>query len=176
MRWKIILVNGGIVLLVGVIIYVLVSSSMEQAVSNQTQRKQDVAQAARTANTQLALDALRLERWLDQQAEATDVRGVFSAGTMEARRKSATATANRVLSAALSEPDFEKTAPSLVLFVDNQGMALGRSGSSNSALMRGDNLLQVYPSLAEPMTKGGPSSHVWLNRARQDQMLVSYAP
>ncbi len=173
MRWKIIIVNAGIVLVVGLLSYALLSTSLGDVVSNQGQRKTEVGQALRAANAQLALDALRLERWLDERANTDAVRSVFLGGTADARSESATAQANKIRDAAVGEPDFAKMAPSLVLFVDNQGVALGRNGSN---LMRGDKIADAYPSLAKALKTGNTASDVWLNRSRQEQMLASYAP
>jgi hypothetical protein len=173
MRWKIIVVNSGIILTIAVISYVVLAMSIKDVVSNQSDRKRDVVQALRAANAQLALDALRLERWLDERVASSDVRGVFSAGTAQARQESATAQANKLRDSAISEPAFEKMAPALVLFVDAHGVALGRNGS---ALMRGDRVAAVYAGLGKVLKSGTTASDLWLNRQRQEQMLASYAP
>jgi len=60
-----------------------------------------------------------------------------------------------------------------VLYVDAQGVAIGRNGS---ALMRGDKMAEAYPTLAEALKTGHTTSDIWLNRERQEQLLVSYAP
>ena len=172
MRWKIIVVNAGILILVGLLTYVLLATSLREVVANPTERKREVEQALRAASAQLSLDALRMERWLEQQAVLDSTRAVYSVSSPEARSESATVEANRLRDAAASEPAFAKMAPTLVLFVDEQGVGLGRNGS---ALMRGDNLLTVYPGLAETLKNGATGSAVWLNRQRQEQMLVSYA-
>jgi hypothetical protein len=64
-------------------------------------------------------------------------------------------------------------APSLVLFVDAQGVAVGRNGS---ALMRGEQVAKDYPSLSDALKSGHTASSVWINRQRQEQMLASIAP
>src|SRR5689334_6210530 len=173
MRWKIIVVNSGIVLTIAVITYVVLAMSIKDVVSNQADRKREVVQALRAANAQLALDALRLERWLDERVASSDVRAVFSAGTVQARQEAATAQANKLRDSAVSEPSFEKMAPALVLFVDTQGVALGRNGS---ALMRGDQVGGAYAGLAKVLKSGNTASDIWLNRQRQEQLLASYAP
>jgi hypothetical protein len=94
-------------------------------------------------------------------------------GTPEGRSEAATAEANRLRDAAVGEPMFAKMAPSLVLFVDAQGVAVGRNGS---ALMRGEQVTKDYPSLAEAMKSGSTGSAVWINQQRQEQMLASFAP
>ena len=91
MRWKIIVVNAGIVVVVSLLSYVLLYMALTDVVANPAQRKQEVAQALRAANAQLALDALRFERWLAEQVTTEGVRGVFSGGVVDARRESATA-------------------------------------------------------------------------------------
>jgi hypothetical protein len=173
MRWKIIIVNAGIVIVVGLLTYVLLATSLKDVLANQAERKREVAQALRAADSQLALDALRMERWLESNASAPSVHAVLAGGTADARSEAATAEANRLRDAAVSEPMFAKMAPSLVLLVDAQGVAVGRNGS---ALMRGENVAAAYPSLAESLKTGHTASALWLNHKRQEQMLTSYAP
>lgn len=173
MRWKIIIVNAGIVIVVALLTYVLLATSLKDVVANQAERKREVAQALRAANAQLALDALRMERWLESNATAPSVHAVLASGTADARSEAATAETNRLRDAAVSEPMFAKMAPSLVLIVDAQGVAVGRNGS---ALMRGENVAAAYPSLAESLKTGHTASAIWLNHKRQEQMLTSYAP
>ncbi len=134
MRWKIIVVNAGIVIVVGLLTYVLLLTSLKDVLENRAERKREVAQALRAANAQLALDALRMERWLGGNATVPSVHAVLAGGTADARSEAATAESNRLRDAAVSEPTFAKMAPSMVLIVDAQGVAIGRNGS---ALMRG---------------------------------------
>ena len=61
----------------------------------------------------------------------------------------------------------------MVLFVDAQGVAIGRNGS---ALMRGDKMADAYPALADSLKTGHTTSDIWINRERQEQLLTSYAP
>src|SRR5881394_3322596 len=68
MRSKIIAVNAGIVVVIAILTYVLLQTSLKEVVANPGERKKEVAQALRAATAQLALDALRMERWLDQVA------------------------------------------------------------------------------------------------------------
>jgi hypothetical protein len=173
MRSKIIAVNAGIVTVIALLTYVLLQTSLREVVANPGERKTEVAQALRAATSQLALDALRLERWLERSAAAESARSVFAMGTPEARSEAATAEANRLRDAAVGEPMFAKMAPSLVLFVDAQGVAVGRNGS---ALMRGEQVGKSYASLAEALTGGHTGSAVWLNKQRQEQLLASFAP
>ncbi len=173
MRSKIIAVNAGIVIVIAALTYVLLQTSLREVVANPGERKKEVAQALRAASAQLALDALRMERWLERSAGAESTRNVFGMGTPEARSEAATAEANRLRDAAVSEPMFAKMAPSLVLFVDAQGVAVGRNGS---ALMRGEQVAKDYPWLTEALKTGHTGSAVWINKQRQEQMLASFAP
>jgi hypothetical protein len=173
MRSKIIAVNAGIVIVIALLTYVLLQTSLREIVANPGERKKEVAQALRAASAQLALDALRLERWLERSATAESARNVLAMGTPEARSEAATAEANRLRDAAVSEPMFAKMAPSLVLFVDAQGVAVGRNGS---ALMRGEQVASGYPLLAESLKSGHTGSGLWINKQRQEQMLASFAP
>jgi hypothetical protein len=173
MRSKIIAVNAGIVIVIALLTYVLLQTSLREVVANPGERKREVAQALRAASAQLALDALRMERWLERSATAESARNVLAMGTPEARSEAATAEANRLRDAAVSEPMFAKMAPSLVLFVDAQGVAVGRNGS---ALMRGEQVASGYPLLAESLKSGHTGSGLWINKQRQEQMLASFAP
>lgn len=173
MRWKIIIVNGGIVLLVGILSYFLLFTTLGEVVQNPAERKSDAERAIRAANTVLSLDALKTERWLSAQANADSVKAVFQAGTEQARSDGATERANEVLGAANKADEFTKMAPALVLFVDKSGVALGRNGSN---LMRGDKTGEAYPSLMKALESGTTQSAVWMNEKRQEQMLASYAP
>lgn len=171
MRLKIIIVNAGIVAIVAVLSFVLLSTGLKGVLSDPGARKADVERAIRSANAQLELDGLLLERWLGEQAARKDVRDVFAGGTERARADNATAQSDKIRDLAMSQ--FARLAPSMVLLVDAQGVALGRNGS---ALMRGDKMAEAYPSLAEALKSGHTASDVWLNRQRQEQFLASYAP
>jgi hypothetical protein len=173
MRSKIIIVNAGIVVIVAVLSFVLLNTSLNSFLTDPVARKADVERSLRSANAQLELDGLLLERWLAEQATRPVVTQVFSFGTDRAKSDSATSQADKIREMAASNPMFSRIPPSLVLFVDAQGVALGRNGS---ALMRGDKVADVYPSLAEALKAGHTTSDVWLDRTRQEQLLASYAP
>lgn len=173
MRWKIIVVNAGILAIVTLLTYALLYTSLGDVVANPAERKQVVTQSLRAASAQLALDGLRMERWLAAQAVTDTAQSVFQGGTQEARREAATAQANKLRDAAVAEPDFAKMTPALIAFVDKAGEVLGRNGS---ALMRGDKLAEAYPSLAKSLKDGVTGSDVWLRRERQEQFFASYAP
>jgi hypothetical protein len=173
MRSKIIIVNAGIIVIVAVLSFVLLATGLRGVLSDPAARKAEVERAIRGANAQLELDGLLLERWLTEQATRSEVRGVFSGGTPSARASSATTQADKIRELATAHPAFARIPPAVVLFVDAQGVALGRNGS---ALMRGDKMADAYPALAEALKSGHTTSDVWLNRERQEQLLVSYAP
>jgi hypothetical protein len=172
MRSKIIVVNAGIVILVALLSYVLLATSLKGIVSDPTERKHEVERSLRAAAAQLALDALRLERWLEKSIASETTRGVYGLGTPEARQQAALAEANRLRDAAQNDPQFSGMAPSLVALVDDQGVVVSRDGSN---LMRGENLTKAYPALGDALKSGRAGSAVWINRQRQEQLLVSYA-
>ncbi len=173
MRWKIIVVNGGIVLLVGVLVFAVLLTTLGKRLSDPAARKLDVDRAIKSANAQLALDGMLVERWLTKQAAADATRSVFLIGNPKARGDAATTQANRIAEEATSAEDFRGMQPTLVLFVDKSGLALGRN---DAALMRGDNMGSAYPGLHEAVKSGQPSSAVWLNPERQEQLFASYVP
>lgn len=172
MRSKIIVVNAGIVILVALLSYVLLATSLKSVVSDPAERKHEVERSLRAANAQLALDALRVERWLEKSVSSDKTRGVFALGTPEARQQAGLNEANRLRDAAQGDAQFAGMAPSLVAIVDDQGVVVSRDGSN---LMRGEKLTQAYPVLADALKSGRAGSSVWINRQRQEQLLVSYA-
>ncbi len=173
MRWKIIVANAGIVLLVGILAYALLATSLTDLVSDPGGRKASAAQAARAASARLALDAVQLERWRAERVRESNVRDIFAVGTAQARQDSASLQANKIRDDAVQAPSISGLVPSMVLVVDDQGIALGRTGS---ALMRGEKISATYPSLAQSLPPGNPVSDLWINRQRQEQMFVSIAP
>jgi hypothetical protein len=172
MRSKIIVVNAGIVILVALLSYVLLATSLKSVIADPAERKHEVEFSLRAANAQLALDALRVERWLEKSIASEATRGVFGLATPEARQQAALSEANRLRDAAQGDSQFAGMAPSLVALVDDQGVVISRDGSN---LMRGEKLSQAYPVLAEALKSGRAGSSVWINRQRQEQLLVSYA-
>jgi hypothetical protein len=173
MRFKIIIVNAGIVVLATVLTYVLLVSSLKGAVSDPNERRREVERSLRAASSQLALDALRFERWLEGNVGTESIRAALAMPTPEARQQAALVEANRLRDAIQSDARFSKMAPSLVALVDADGVVASRDGSN---LMRGEKLADAYPGLADALKSGRSGSSVWINRQRQEQLLASYAP
>ncbi len=173
MRWKIIAVNGAIAIVVAVVTYLILSRGLAQALSEPSERKAAAEQALTAANDRLQLDALQLERWLDPMSDSEAVRNVYLGGTAQARGQAATAQANQISDSAAADASMRRLAPQLVLFVDAQGVSLGRNGSE---LTRGENFAARHPALAGVLQTGQPGSDIWVDRKQQEQLLVSYAP
>ncbi len=172
MRFKIIVVNAGIVIVATILTFVLLMTSLKGVVSDPSERKGEVERSLRAAASQLALDALRMERWLEKNVAADAVRGAFTMATPESRQQTALNEANRLRDAASGDDQFNRMTPSLVALVDADGVVVSRDGSN---LMRGEKLSAAYPALGEALRSGRPGSAVWINRQRQEQLLVSYA-
>jgi hypothetical protein len=173
MRWKIILVNGGIVLVLSLLSFFLVRSSLTAAVVSPSEQRKELVQAMQAANAQLSVDALRLERWLAAQSSRSNISSVFSAGTQSARSDAATSEANALRDMAVAAPEFANLAPSLVVLTDADGVGIGRNGS---ALMRGDPIGAAYPTFLAAIKEGRSGNALWVNPQRQEQMLVAFAP
>ena len=173
MRFKIIIVNAGIVVLATVLTYVLLMSSLRGVVSDPNERKREVERSLRAASSQLALDALKLERWLEGNVGTESTRAALGMPTPEARQQAALVEANRLRDAIQSDTKFARMAPSLVALVDAEGVVASRDGSN---LMRGEKLAEAYPVLVEALKSGRAGSSVWINRQRQEQLIASYAP
>jgi hypothetical protein len=172
MRFKIIVVNAGIIVLATILTFVMLTTSLKGVVSDPTERKHEVERSLRAAASQLALDALRLERWLETNVAADAVRGAFTMPTPESRQQAALNEANRLRDTASGDDQFARMTPSLVALVDAEGVVVSRDGSN---LMRGEKLSQAYPALGEALKTGRAGSAVWINRQRQEQLLASWA-
>ncbi|MEZ4297188.1 MAG: MXAN_5187 C-terminal domain-containing protein [Polyangiaceae bacterium] len=133
----------------------------------------EASRSVTAVTTQLKLDALVLERWLAERAAEPKLREPFNAGTAPARSEAAMNVANQVRDAAASSAELATISPALVVLVDAKGIVLGRNGS---ATMRGDDLGAVYPALKDALQKGITGSDAWINPARNEQLLASYAP
>jgi hypothetical protein len=173
MRWKIIIVNSTILVIVGLLSFVLLRLSLDGVLANRAERKLEAERAVRSANARLELDGLRLERWLAARASEDAVTGVFAGGTSQARSEDASQQAKRLREAATASPALATLSIPIVLFVDTRGVVIGRNDSSQ---MRGEDLGRAYPSIIAALSSGQSSSQVWLNRQRSEQLLVSYAP
>lgn len=173
MRWKIIIVNSTILVIVGLLSFALVKASLDDVLSNRSQRRSDAERAVRSANMQFELDSLRLERWLAARAAEEGVSAVFAGGTSQARSENASVQATRLRDAATKSPALANISIPIVLFIDARGVVIGRNDSSQ---MRGEDLGRAYPSVTRALESGQTTSQVWLNRQRSEQLLMSYAP
>ena len=168
MRGKIIAVFAVVVLVVGFLGYALSRAALgDLTIPGEAPR------ALAGASAQLQLNGLALERWLAGRGADPKVREPFNAALPTARAEAATTTANMIRDAAASTPELGASSISLVLMVDKNGVVVGRSGS---VLMRGDDVGAVYPALKKALAAGVTGSDAWVNGARNEQMLTSYAP
>lgn len=173
MRWKIIAVNAGIVLVVGALCYILLAASLSNVLANQEERKEEIERALRAANAQLSLDALRTQRWMTEVVDDPEVEAIYAISTLSGKQDKATQEANRLRDAAVQSPLFAKMSPTLVMFVDASGKSLGRNGSS---LLRGVDVVKEHPQLQDAMKERAARSDLWLDEKSVENALVSYAP
>ena len=167
MRGKLIAVFAVVVLVVGGLSYALTRATLgDLSTPGETPR------ALAGAAAQLHVDGLEVERWLAAEVQNPKLREPFNAGTESARFEGGRQNADRLRDAAVKTADLAALSIQLVAIIDKNGKVLARNGS---ALMRGDDLGGVYPSIKEALKKGGTGSDVWVNRARNEQMLASYA-
>jgi hypothetical protein len=173
MRAKIIGIFSGILAVVALLTLFLVRATLVDALVQPAEQSLLVRRAVQAADAKLALEAAQMEKWLGLWAREESVRAVYSAGVISARQELASAEANRLRDAAAADLTVGKLAPSLVLLTDAIGVGLGRNGSE---LMRGDDFGKVYPALVQAISAGNVGSDLWVNQARQEQLLVSIAP
>jgi hypothetical protein len=174
MRRKLIIVNAAIVLIVGFLAYLVPLAVLgEHADSAASHQRAEAARALSVASTQLSLDALLAERWLEGLASQDSVRSVFTPASPGARSRAATNQGNAISLAAERLEQFRGVRPSLVLFVDSEGVAIGRN---DAELMRGESVVASYPSLSVALHNGITGSAIWANQERQEQLFVSFVP
>ena len=167
MRGKLIAIFSVVVVVVGVLSYALTRATLgDLSTPGETTR------ALAGASAQLQVDGLVLERWLAGEVGNPKLRDPYNAGTENARLEEARQVADRLRDVAVKTPELQALSIQLVALVDKNGKVLARNGST---LMK-DDLGAVYPLLRERLKKGATGSDVWVDRARTEQMLASYAP
>lgn len=172
MRWKIITINSGVIVLLGLFLYALLRTQLTDLVSNEARIQADATRVVSATNAQLQLDALKVERWLSEQALTAQVREPFLASIQNARAEGATEQCNRIQAAAAQNPALAGTPAAIVALVDADGVSLGRNGSN---LMRGEDLGKAHPRLKAVLSAGASGSAIWYNPQQSQQWFVSYA-
>ncbi|MEM6787334.1 MAG: hypothetical protein AAF928_08675 [Myxococcota bacterium] len=168
MRGTIVGVFAVVVLIVSVLSFGLMRFVIGD-VSNRGQAQRGLQTAALT----LERDALRIERWLGQQGASDAALEPFALSAASARSDAATTAANTVEERTRSEPTFSRIKPALIVLYGPDGVVMGRNGS---ALMRGEKLAERHPEILDAVKQGTTGSAVWLDKAHNEQLLVSFAP
>lgn len=171
MRNKIIAVNAVIVLIVGLLAFAIVRTSLGVATGSPDALKKRAEVEAEAAAAKLQRDALVLERWLVGAAGEAPVRATMSKATQEAKGDAATLACDGLVSTA--KTTFGARAPSIIAIVDKSGKIVGRNGSN---LARGEDVASAYPVFKDALEHSRAGSDVWTDKARADQFLVAYAP
>lgn len=171
MRNKIIAVNALVVLVVGLLSFAIVRSSLTSAAGNANLLKQQALQDATGAAAALQLDGLRAERWLASHVSDAQAKDVMGRATQDARGDAATQLCDAIASAAKGA--FDRMTPAIVALVDNSGKIVGRNGSN---LARGEDVGAAYPAFKEALAKGMSGTDVWAHKGRADQYVMSYVP
>ena len=171
MRNKIIAVNAVIVVIIGLLSFVIVKSTLSASAGNPAQLTALAKHDAQGAAARFQLDALRMERFLAAKANEQATLDAVNKSTPNARGEAATNLCDQIMSVA--KGSFEGAVPSLVELVDQNGKIVCRNGSN---LGRGDDLSTVYPGLKEALTRNKGGSDVWFTKERNDQYIASYVP
>ncbi len=170
MRFKIIAVCSVIVAIVGLASFVAMRLLLGDTVANPARARAEADRATTAAVSLLQVEALTMQRWLSEQANDPKAREPFHREKDSVRSDAATAYANDCIGRARQE--FPTATPTLVAMIDASGIALGRDGST---LMRGDDMGKVHPALLDAIQHGRTGSDAWFSKARNEQMLVSFA-
>ncbi len=169
MRIKIIAVNALIVVMVGLLSFMLVRSSVAAATSNKDQLTAGAQGDVNGAAGWVQLDGLRAERWLAAISSGPTTVDALTKATASARGDAATRACDDLVSRMKNAPLFERNVPTLVALVDTSGRIVGRN---NSNLSRGDDIGATYAGLKSSLTTGQSGSDVWYEH---DRYLASYA-
>ncbi len=169
MRIKIIAVNALIVVMVGLLSFMLVRSSVAAATSNKDQLTAGAQGDVNGAAGWVQLNGLRAERWLAAISSGPTTVDALTKATASARGDAATRACDELVSRMKNAPLFERNVPTLVALVDTNGRIVGRN---NSNLSRGDDIGAMYAGLKSSLTTGQSGSDVWYEH---DRYLASYA-
>ncbi len=169
MRIKIIAVNALIVVMVGLLSFLLVRSSVGAATSNKDQLTAGAQGDVNGAAGWVQLDGLRAERWLAAISSGPTTVDALSKATAAARGDAATRACDELVSRMKNAPLFDRNVPTLVALVDTSGRIVGRN---NSNLSRGDDLGAMYAGLKSSLATGQSGSDIWYEH---DRYLASYA-
>lgn len=168
MRIKLIVVNGLIVAIVGLLSFLLVRSSLSSAASNKDQLSTDAEENVNGAAARLQLDGLRAERWLAAAPITQGANDALAKATASARGEAATKYCDDLVNKMKNASLFERNVPTLVTIVDVSGKIVGRN---NSNLNRGDDIGKTYPGLKATLVNGQSGSDVWYE---SDRYLATY--
>lgn len=168
MRETIIGVFAVVILAVAVLAFGLMRVTIGD-VSNKGEAKR----ACTAAVAQLQVEGLLVERWLAGQANDERMQEPFKAGSEKARSEAATTLANTLEQDTKKEKAFTGNRPNLIVLFDQQGVTLGRNGST---LMRGEKLGERHPEMIATIKEGNSGSAVWYDPEHNIQLLASYAP
>jgi hypothetical protein len=170
MRGKIIAVSATVVLIVGLLSIALMRVTISGLVVKPERARNEAFRAVAAAGAEFQLRSLTIERWLSEQGDKADLQEPFLIASEKARGEKATAIADRLFADA--NASFKSSPPSMVALVDASGIAIGRNGTQ---ILRGDDLGKFYPEMVKTIKSGATGSSIWINRSRNEQMLVSYA-
>ena len=153
MRLKILVLFSAVVLSVGLAITVLLLLQLGDTQQPHAELRAAAQRAVQLARLQWQADQLQREAWLAAHADEPWIAQVFLLGTGQARGDAATESANRLLEASTAGQD-RSAPPTLSLFIDRDGLAIGRN---SVALMRGDPIAQRYPEQWRQIQSGLPA-------------------
>jgi hypothetical protein len=165
MRSRIIGVNVLIVLIVGLLSFALVRSSLEKMTSRGDEVRRAARHEAEAIASSLLVSAARVERVLETKVDDSEFRSAIEAakGAGDVATSKATSLKNQAKGWGIT---FAKVA-----VVDADGKLIGRDSSS---LERGNDVFAKLPALRDTLKDGIARSDVWADG--QTQLLASFAP
>lgn len=170
MRTKIIVGNLAAVLVVGLVSYYLVKSSLETALVAEVDTR--IASDYQLLRRSFSLSARELSELADEQAEQRAMVDIFVSALDEtSKRTRAYEAADRVASW-LSDPSRRGAAPDIVVVIDDRGQVVARNADRNR--MYRQDLSAVTP--VQRALRGDTATGIWRKEDENKVLQVAVAP
>ena len=172
MRTKIIAGNLAAVLLVGLVSYAWVHSSVEAALRDEVDSR--ITSDFRLLERSFRLSAYELASLTDDQASQPAMSQTFLSALDEtSRRTRAYESADRTASW-LSDPARRGAAPDIVAVMDEQGHVVARNADRNR--MYQQDLGREIPAVRRALAEGATATGVWQKADENKVLLVAVSP
>lgn len=172
MRLKIVAGNLAVVVLLGLIAYVTVSSQLRTSRTNELESALDNDRLL--FDRSLRLSALEFQAAVSERASDPRIQSVFGGLDLDSRRTRAFEAAGATHTWFSDPARGGRGAPDIVLIVDETGTAIARNGAQN--VMFGKPMVPALPALAAVLKTGTSREDVWLEEDQKKLLQTAIAP